>query len=146
MRVLFVTTHFYLPQAAGGSESSMHGRILMLKQHKHEAAVLSSLKANDCIWFRNRVISKLTNKTFPSDACMGYRVYRGWSFDQKAVSEVCDDFKPDIAVIRLSSSSAPLIEYFLNIGVPVLIHIVTARMPRVFKSLRLCSGESMPPR
>lgn len=100
MKVLFATTHSYLPQTAGGSESLTHDLCLSLKEQGIDCAVLAELApTKDAVWLKGRIKAQLTAKAYPADHRFGYPVYRGWGAPE-GVKEVCGGFRPDLVVIQ----------------------------------------------
>lgn len=123
MRVLFVTNNFYLPQSAGGSESSTHDLCSQLEKIGiTDYAVLARLlPEKDSLWFKNRVKSFFKKQSHPSDNIMGYPVYRGWDV-RSGVASVVKDFKPDIAIIQ-AGEPCLLANEFVQHGVRTVVYI-----------------------
>ncbi|MDW6023930.1 glycosyltransferase family 4 protein [Mesorhizobium sp. BAC0120] len=123
MRILFTTGNAYLPQIAGGAQSSTHQLATELRKHGHHPAVLCKLRGGDWTAFRARVNKRLKRKLFARDERMGYPVFRAW--DPTAATEVAERFRPDVAVVQngdtmkiassLESSGIPVVLYFRNV-------------------------------
>ncbi|MDD5273247.1 MAG: hypothetical protein PHU14_11060, partial [Methylovulum sp.] len=122
MKILFATTHHYLPQIAGGSESSTHDLCLSLQERGIACGVLADLAANhDSTWLKNRVKAKLTGKAYPADHSLGYPVYRGYEA-VNGVREVCARFQPDIAIIQVGTLLL-LADAFLHNGIKTVVYL-----------------------
>jgi glycosyltransferase involved in cell wall biosynthesis len=121
MKILFATNHFYLPQSAGGSESSTHDLCTSLKIKSIDCAVLADLGATGLTWLRNRIKSKLTFKKYPPDNTLGYSVFRGWN-PINGVKEVIASFNPTIAVVQ---AGRPLLlaNAFIQNGIPTIVYL-----------------------
>ncbi len=122
MRVLFATTHPYLPQFVGGSERSTHDLIRRLQTRGHEVAVLSGLSGGDLCWLRNRLRARYWSKyRFPLESFRGYPVYRGWDAAQGA-AEVAERFAPTVVVLQ-AGEPLGLAEVFDGLKIPMLIYL-----------------------
>ena len=123
MRVLFTTGDAYLPQLAGGAQSSTHQLALKLISHGHDVAVLCKLYGGDWTGLKARVNKRLAGNQFARDKAMGYPVFRAWA--PAATSEVTRRFKPDVAVVQngdtitiassLQADGVPVVLYFRNV-------------------------------
>ncbi|MDD5273246.1 MAG: glycosyltransferase [Methylovulum sp.] len=122
MKILFATTHYYLPQNAGGSESLTHDLCLSLKDKGIDCGVLADLSAaKDLIWLKNRIKNKLSGQACPADYGFGYPVYRGWD-PVNGVKEVCASFRPDIAV-ALAGKPLLLADAFLHNSIKTVVYL-----------------------
>lgn len=121
MKILFATNHFYLPQSAGGPESSTHDLCISLIDNSIKCGVMSDLAPKDLIWLKNRIKSKLTSKAYPSANKFGYPVFRGWN-PINGVKEVSDTFQLGIAVIQ---AGQPLLlsNAFIKNGIKAIVYI-----------------------
>ncbi|MFB0613902.1 glycosyltransferase [Aurantiacibacter poecillastricola] len=126
MRILLTTAHPYLPEIAGGAQSSIHQMALALQQRDHEVAVLSGLAGKGIGGLRNRVALKLGGNCTVRDRSLGYRTYRGW-FAWDCVAEVVADFAPDVAVPH-SGFPVRMSEAFARADVPVAIYFRNVEM------------------
>ena len=122
MRCLAVTGFNYFPQSKGGAESSTNELALGLMQAGHKVAVLAALMPKrDLTYFKNRLISKLTQNPAPTDNFFGYPVYRAWrAYD--ALEEVCAHFKPDIVMVQ-SGEPARLTRLSLDLGFQTVLFL-----------------------
>lgn len=99
MRVLFVTTHPYLPQQTGGMEVSIDQLCRALVRQGHDAAVMAPLVRRGATWLSNRLRGKLQRgRTFPADSALRYPVYRGYSMEA-GLLEVVQHFRPRAGVV-----------------------------------------------
>ena len=120
-KILFVSTHSYFPQRAGGSESTTHDFCIELRTKGWEPAVLASLDVGDRIYFSNRLKSNFSRDKYPSDNFLGYRVYRGWNVVE-GIKSTCDKFMPDLAVVQAGNQFS-VGEELLNVGVPFIWYV-----------------------
>lgn len=122
MRILFGTGHSYLPQRAGGSESSTHDLCKELQKQGIEPAVLASVEPEGWIGLRNRLERKiLRNRSFPMDRIMGYPVFRGWH-PERGVAEAVARFKPDVAILQ-AGKPLVLAKPLLDQKVPTIVYL-----------------------
>jgi glycosyltransferase involved in cell wall biosynthesis len=122
MRVLFATTHTYLPQRTGGSESMTHDLCLALESRGVGVGVLAALDPRGFVGFRNRLRRRIRPaRRFPSDNVMGYPVYRGWR-PAEGVREVIGDFAPTIAFVQAGAPML-LVNAFLEHGLPTVFYV-----------------------
>jgi len=98
LRILFVHSRPWMPQLVGGVETTTFDLCHQLQRMGHEAAVMSELGRGDRVWLANRVMSRLTQRAFPSSVFHGTRVYRGYG-PQSALAEVTADFRPEDLVV-----------------------------------------------
>jgi len=122
MKVLFVIGNNYLPQSAGGVESSTHQLCEALQNNNIKCAVLASLSnKKDSIFYKNRIFSKLTNTYAPSDFYKGYAVFRGWDASC-ALKSVIKKFKPSVVVVQ-SGEPAKLVKISLGLSCKTIAYI-----------------------
>jgi len=121
MRILFATTHSYLPQRVGGSEASTHDLARELLAQDHEPAVLCGLTASGTTWLRNRVIKALTRRHFPADTRRPYRIFRGYDIGSSAIREVARAFAPDAAIVQ-AGHPVPLARALVAEGIPTALY------------------------
>jgi glycosyltransferase involved in cell wall biosynthesis len=99
MRILIASSHPFIPQIAGGAQSSSHELALSLQSRGHDVAMLCGLLGSGWLGFRNRLIMKATGRQAVVDREMGYKVYRGW-FAWQAAAEVCAEFQPHAIMLK----------------------------------------------
>lgn len=128
MRILFATHNTYLPQSAGGSESSTHDLCQGLMAMGHKVAVASTLQKFDRTWLANRLKSRLQKRRFPVDHFMGYPCYRGWELEA-AAREIVDDFLPDAVIVQAGRQFA-VASWFAYLKIPVILYVRDAEFPR----------------
>ncbi len=121
MRILFVTTHTFLPQRAGGSESSTHDLALALSKRGHAVAVYAMLGPGDSVWVMNRLRAKLGRRRVPSDRRDSYRVYRGYDLVDN-LGEVLGDFRPDVVVAQ-AGRTLPLLNRAREAGCRTVLYL-----------------------
>lgn len=125
LRILFATSHAYLPQRVGGSQQSTHDLCVELAAAGHEPAVLCSLKmyphkGRDWTHVRNRLLSRITRHSHPCDQRRPYRVYRGYG-TVNGVREVTGAFRPDLAIVQ-SGTPVPLVVALLEENVRTILY------------------------
>ncbi|NMG33052.1 glycosyltransferase [Azoarcus sp. TTM-91] len=121
MRILFATTHSYLPQRVGGSEASTHDLAKALLTQDHEPAVLCGLATSGSTWLRNRLIKTLTHRAFPADTRHPYRIFRGYGIGAAAIKEVAREFAPDAAIVQ-AGHPVPLARALVAEGIPTVLY------------------------
>lgn len=122
LRVLFASTHAYLPQRAGGIESSTHDLCVELSRLGDEPAVLARLDPAGWLALVNRLRRKLPfGPAFPADRRMGYPVYRGWT-PLKGAPEAVHRVQPDVVVVQ-ATGAVPLARAFLELEVPTVLYL-----------------------
>ena len=136
-KILFITTHAYIPHRSGGSESSTNDLCCALQDKGWTAAVLSSLVGGNRLFLWNRIKAKLSGDAFPSDTVLGYAVYRGWHVD-KGIQSVVRKFKPDIAVIQ-AGEQASVARELTAAGVPFIWYLRDVEFDR-----QIADAGSMP--
>jgi glycosyltransferase involved in cell wall biosynthesis len=99
MKILFATSHPYLPQIAGGAQTTAHELAGELQSRGHSVAVHSGLLPTDWIGLRGRIALKIGPRKAIKDENLGYPVYRSW-FPWETASEVDADFRPDVVVAQ----------------------------------------------
>lgn len=121
MRLLFATTHSYLPQRVGGSQRSMHELSVALAARGSDVAVLCELdRPFDRTHIQNRLVATITRRSHPCDRWRPYRVYRGIGA-AKGAREVADAFRPDVAVVH-AGFAMPLAMAFLGADVKTILY------------------------
>jgi len=121
MNILFLTTHAYLPQRVGGSESSTNDLCQLLLAKGDSVAVMASLDLYDRIWLMNRIKAKFTKNLMPSDINIGYPVYRGWNLT-KGLESVINEFQPD-CVITQAGESIPIIQRLDQLNIKTFVYL-----------------------
>ncbi len=122
MRILFGTGHSYLPQRAGGSESSTHDLCVELQKQGIEPAVLASVEAKGWLGVRNRVTRRLfSQQKFPMDRTMGYPVFRGWA-PENGIDEVIRRFRPDAAILQ-AGKPLEFASLLLAQAIPTIVYL-----------------------
>ena len=121
MRILLATGHPYIPQIAGGAQSSMHELAHHLMRHGHAVAVAAGLSEVGWLALRNRVLFKLSRKTAAVDRSLGYDVFRAW-FVWDSIEEILRQFKPDV-VFAQSGFPVRIAAMCRALGVPVAIYL-----------------------
>jgi glycosyltransferase involved in cell wall biosynthesis len=127
-----------MPQLLGGIETTTFDLCVQLARMGHEAAVMCELRRLDRVWLANRIMSRLTRRTFPPDRFQGTRVYRGYG-PQTALAEVIGDFRPDDLVVPGGSDGAfALAHQCATTGVPTVFYfheLVSVRKLSDFSAL-----------
>lgn len=121
MKVLNASYKPHLPQAFGGSQSSIHDLSNALIGAGAEVACLAGLAGNGWTGLKHRIGLKLSPGTWTSDMACGYRTFRAWFPDQN-IHEVIEQFAPDIALVH---AGYPVImaKALMASGVPVAVYL-----------------------
>ena len=99
MHILFALAHYYLPQFAGGVQSSTHELALELLKKGTTVSVAANLMGDDFIGFLIRAKMKMLGLKVSRDHLPGYPVYRSWLvFD--TVDHILRAIKPDVVVVQ----------------------------------------------
>jgi glycosyltransferase involved in cell wall biosynthesis len=129
-RILFATTHVYLPQRAGGAEMSTHTLCTALAAVGVEAAVLARLEPEGLAYLRNRIAAKLLRQTCPVDHLNGYPTFRGWGTEAE-YRYALDHFRPDaVVVVGAMPDPYALAAWFSRAGVPTFYQVRDAEFAR----------------
>lgn len=130
LRVLFASTHSYLPQRFGGIESCTHDLCLEIRRAGHKPAVLATIEPRGALGLTNRIRRKLPfGPHFPGDGAMGYPVYRGW-LPAKGAPELLRRFRPAVVVAQ-GTGPVPLARAFLELGVPTFLYLYDLEFDRL---------------
>lgn len=121
MRILIASAHPYIPQIAGGAQSSTHELVLELRARGHDARVFSGLTGDGWFGLRHRTMLKLKPGTVVSDDVCGYTTYRAWH-PVNSTSEVVDAFNPDVVILQ-SGFPARLAKGFKARTVPLVFYL-----------------------
>lgn len=123
MRILFASTHPYLPEMSGGVQSSTHELSVALRGLGHEVGVLAGLTGRVGIGLLARIRLKLGARV-ATDASCGYTVMRHW--DPPSIADaVRDIFRPDVVVVQ-SVGVVRLAQAFQRLGVAVSVYLRNA--------------------
>lgn len=121
MRILLATGHPYIPQIAGGAQSSMNELAHSLMERGHSVAVAAGLSGRGWLALRSRVLFKLSGKPVAVDGFLGYDVFRAW-FVWDAIEEISRRFKPSVVFVQ-SGFPARIASRCRSLGVPVAIYL-----------------------
>lgn len=120
MRIMLASAHPYLPEIAGGAQSSMHEMALALIARGHQVAVMCGLAGTGFAGLRRRVELKLRRSDAVCGDELGYPVFRSWYAD-RGVADAVAAFRPDVAVPH-SGLPVKMAEAFEKEGVPTIIY------------------------
>lgn len=121
MRIMFASSHPYLPQIAGGCQSNTHESAIELMRRGHSVSVLAGLTGRGPVGLQSRMLLKLSRKAVARTSFAGYPVYRSW-FPWKGLAHAVARERPDVvvaqpgAVVRLALEARA-------IGVPVVVYL-----------------------
>lgn len=126
MKILFVNTHYYLPQSFGGMANTLHQLCLNLRSHGHDVAVLAGFRrASDLLSLRCSVEMAARKRLFgcaaSRDLRLSYPVWRSWS-PQDVVERVAEAERPDIIVV-MGGAVVPVVRCARPLGVPILVQV-----------------------
>ncbi|MFD2239242.1 glycosyltransferase [Aureimonas populi] len=99
MKILLATAHPYIPEIAGGAQSSTHDLASEFVHRGHEVSVLSGLIGIGWRGLRSRLALKLGPKKYVVDAGPGYPVYRAW-FAWDVAAEVAERVGAEAIVLQ----------------------------------------------
>ncbi len=120
-RVLFATTHGYMPERIGGSEISTDVQCRLLAARGFDCAVLAGIEGRGLSGLSIRLRRKLNGALgFLVDRLGGYPVYRHWH-PWKVAQDVVDHFRPEVVVIQ-AGKQVPLAGAFLGTGVRTVFY------------------------
>jgi len=140
LRVLFVNPGPYLPQVLGGVETTTFDLCRQLTDLGHESAVMCQVGKYDLTWARNRLMNRLTRRSFPRSTFRGAIVYRGY-LNRTGLDEVLADFGPDVLVVAGSAhASFALAAQCAATGVPTAFYFHELTALRKLKTPELLDG------
>lgn len=126
MKILFVNTHYYLPQSHGGMANTLHQLCLNFRSKGHNVSVLSgfrtsadplSLVGRLKIAARKRIHGIATAR----DMHLSYPVWRSWH-PQDVLEYVARIEKPDIIVI-MGGAIVLIAGVARSLGIPILLQV-----------------------
>ena len=126
MKILFVNTHYYMPQSYGGMANTLHQMCLGLKSRGHEVVVLAGFRrARDFLSLRNRIDmaarKRFTGTAASRDTRLSYPVWRSWN-PQDAVEGVAKAERPDVIVV-MGGAVVPVARSARRTGLPTVIQV-----------------------
>lgn len=121
MRILFASAHPYIPQIAGGAQSSTHELAGALGARGHDVAVLAGLTKPGALGLRARALLKLARRPFATDHALGYPVFRTWH-PHTVVDRVAAAWRPDV-VLTQSGFPVPIAREALRCGAPAVLYL-----------------------
>ncbi len=126
-KILFSTTHSYMPFFYGGSELSTNDLIKELSRRQICAAVNAHHGSRQIGVYLNRLRAKLNlGRPFAATRYDGYPVYRSWN-PVKVLPHVTDHLKPDIGIVQ-SGGQGELIRAHVEAGLPVVVYVRDAML------------------
>lgn len=124
MRILFATTHTYLPQGTGGLEINTNVLCRALVAAGHDARVFCGVHDTPCYRSR-RMMSKVMGRTLLQDRRLGYPVYRA-RYPILSAPEAACAARSDIVVTQ-GWNAAALAQAFSKAGIPVIVYAHNAQ-------------------
>jgi glycosyltransferase involved in cell wall biosynthesis len=121
MRILFASAHPYIPQIAGGAQSSTHELAGELRARGHDVAVLAGLVKPGALGLRARALLKLARRPYATDRALGYPVFRTWH-PHDVVDRVVRAWRPDV-VLAQSGFPVPIARKALQCGAPAVLYL-----------------------
>lgn len=126
MRVLFVNTHYYMPQSHGGMANTLHQLCLNLCAQGHVVSVLAGFRrGRDFLSLRSSVQmaarKRLSGPAASRDRLLSYPVWRSWSPDE-VLPEVARAERPDIIVV-MGGAVVPIVRSARRTGIPILVQV-----------------------
>lgn len=99
MRILLASAHPYIPQIAGGAQSSTDALAVEFIRRGHPTAVVAGLTGHGRVGLKARIKLKLGRKNYVRDDGLGYPVFRAW-FPWNVIAEVAREFQADAVVMQ----------------------------------------------
>lgn len=128
MRILFTTDHSYIPERAGGVESSTHACCVALKARGHEVAVLCSLDPAGSMRFKTFLRRKLGGRASAvAERSLGYPAYRTWGIAE-TLGSVCAEFKPSVVCVQ-PGCQIPLAHLVAARCLPAIVYLHDTDFP-----------------
>lgn len=125
MRILFLNTHYYMPQSFGGMSITLHHLCAALGRRGHDVSVLCGLRKGGSFGLRTKLSMKLRSicglPKIALDRGLGYRVWRSWT-PIEHLDDVCNSEQPDIIVI-MGGKAVPAACTARRTGVPILVQV-----------------------
>lgn len=126
MKILFVNTHYYMPQSHGGMANTLHQLCQSFASRGHDVAVLSGFrKATDLLSVRCRIEmafrKRLGGPIASCDTRLSYPVWRSW-IPQDALEGVVDKEQPNIIVV-MGGAIVPVVRAARRTGLPTVIQV-----------------------
>ncbi|AOU98514.1 hypothetical protein BI364_11615 [Acidihalobacter yilgarnensis] len=119
MRILFASTHKYLPELHGGMEINTHQLATRLLSAGISVGVLVGLEGRGRVGTLAKLQMKMLGRKWGRDHVMGYPVWR--TYDPSAVADfVVDEFKPDAVVVQGGHEFIKLVSGFIKRKLPVI--------------------------
>lgn len=98
MRILFVNLQPFLPQMAGGVETSTLGLAVQLRLMGHDVAVMCTLRSKGWLSVRHGLLRRISGHAFPVDRLSGIPIYRGYGLSD-GFAELNARFRPDAVIV-----------------------------------------------
>lgn len=123
MRILFVSPNSFPPQTYGGIETATLDLCASLREHGHEAAVMSGLATRDRVWLSNRIKSVLFRRRFPADWFSRIPIFRGWHLGRN-LPELQRAWRPDAVVVQARNADSHIAATAaLQLGIPTAYYV-----------------------
>jgi len=125
MKILFVNTHYYLPQSFGGMAMTAHQLCRGMQQKGHQVAMLAGFRHGG--WFaaksalEMKIRAVIGGHKLAYDTTLGYPVWRSWD-PVREISYVAAQEKPDLVVVMGGKVVAATLAARRS-GLPVLAQI-----------------------
>lgn len=121
MRIVLGSAHPYIPQIAGGAQTSTHELALELQARGHDVSVLSGLTKSGWTGLRGRSLLKLTRARTVCDQSLGYSVRRAWD-PSASIDELIVGDRPDVVLLQ-SGKPVPIARELLERSIPVVLYL-----------------------
>lgn len=121
LRLLFATSHEYLPQRVGGSELSTHDLCDSLGAAGATVGVLARVRNSGWLHARTRVARRLLRRHAVRDMLMDYPVFRAGD-PSAAVPEVLLRFRPHTVIVHPDRAGG-MLQALINAGQPTLVYL-----------------------
>ncbi|MEM7687792.1 MAG: glycosyltransferase [Pseudomonadota bacterium] len=126
MNVLFLNSHYYLPQTHGGIANTIHQLATGLMELGHNPSVLNSLRNDgDAFTLKARIKIKANRALRGVDACrddaFAYPVWRSWDI-MASLEGVIRQARPDIIVV-VGGKIVPVTNAARAFGIPIVTQV-----------------------
>jgi len=121
LRLLFATSHEYLPQRVGGSELSTHDLCDSLGATGASVGVLARVRPSGWMHTRTRIARRLLGHHAVRDLLMDYPVFRARE-PAAAVPEVLRRFRPTVVIVHPDRAGG-MLQALLAARQPTLVYL-----------------------
>src|SRR5262245_32700818 len=130
MKVLFINSHYYIPQSVGGMAVTLDQLCRGLAMRGHSVCVLAGFRHGGTFGLSNAAQMKLRQlfgkRKIAHDRTLGYSVWRAWEPEHN-VDIVCTRERPDVIVV-MGGRIVPVAEAARRTGIPIQLQVHDVEM------------------